>query len=132
MLRRGQERFRSSLPGGGGGGDSQRKWLIIAAAIIGLWVVFSSFYRVDPQERAVVTRFGKYTATTGPGMHFKLPTPIDRVRKVPVESVSSIDIGSTSADTQNLKIGRANVTTPVTNASPVVRILFPKTHNTTV
>src|SRR3546814_16060800 len=71
MLRRGQERFRSSLPGGGGGGDSQRKWLIIAAAIIGLWVVFSSFYRVDPQERAVVTRFGKYTATTGPGMHFK-------------------------------------------------------------
>src|SRR3546814_5082436 len=76
MLRRGQERFRSSLPGGGGGGDSQRKWLIIAAAIIGLWVVFSSLYRVDPQDRAVVTRFGKYTATTGPGMHFKLPTPI--------------------------------------------------------
>src|SRR3546814_3519651 len=104
MLRRGQERFRSSLPGGGGGGDSQRKWLIIAAAIIGLWVVFSSFYRVDPQERAVVTRFGKYTATTGPGMHFKLPAPIDRVRKVPVESVSSIDIGSTSADTQNLML----------------------------
>src|SRR3546814_3000600 len=98
MLRRGQERFRSSLPGGGGGGDSQRKWLIIAAAIIGLWVVFSSFYRVDPQERAVVTRFGKYTATTGPGMHFKLPTPIDRVRKVPVESVSSIDIGSRSEE----------------------------------
>src|SRR3546814_1199037 len=49
-------------------------------------------------------RFGKYVETTGPGMHMKLPTPIDTVQKVPVETVSSIDIGSTSSDTQNLML----------------------------
>src|SRR3546814_19413880 len=37
-------------------------------------------------------------------MHMKLPTPIDTVQKVPVETVSSIDIGSTSSDTQNLML----------------------------
>lgn len=103
LLRKGQERFRTSLPGGTGG-DPRKMWLTIGAAVIGIWVIFGSFYRVDPQERAVVVRFGKYVDTTGPGMHFKLPTPIDTVRKVPVETVSSIDIGSSSSDTQNLML----------------------------
>src|SRR3546814_11199794 len=49
-------------------------------------------------------RFGKYVETTGPGMHMKLPTPIDTVQKVPVETVSSIDIGSTSSDKPNLML----------------------------
>src|SRR3546814_3592841 len=79
-------------------------WLRIAGGLIALWIVFGSFYRVDPQERGVVMRFGKYVETTGPGMHMKLPTPIDTVQKVPVETVSSIDIGSTSSDTQNLML----------------------------
>ncbi len=101
IIRKGQERLRSSIPGGG---EPKRFWLTIAGAVIAIWVVFGSFYRVDPQERAVVIRFGKYIMTTGPGMHMKLPTPIDTVRKVPVESVSSIDIGSTNADAQNLML----------------------------
>lgn len=102
LIRKGQERLRSSIPGGGG--DPRRMWFTIAAVVIGLWIIFGSFYRVDPQERAVVMRFGKYVETTGPGMHMKMPTPIDTVRKVPVESVSSIDIGSTSPDSQNLML----------------------------
>src|SRR3546814_9321633 len=77
---------------------------MIAGGVIALWIVFGSFYRVDPQERGVVMRFGKYVETTGPGMHMKLPTPIDPVQKVPVETVSSIDIGSTSSDTQHLML----------------------------
>src|SRR3546814_942415 len=79
-------------------------WLMIAGGLIALWIVFGSFYRVDPQERGVVMRFGKYVETTGPGMPMKLSTPIDTVQKVPVETVSSIDIGSTSSDTQNLML----------------------------
>lgn len=102
LIRKGQERLRSSIPGGGG--DPRRMWLMIAGGLIALWIVFGSFYRVDPQERGVVMRFGKYVETTGPGMHMKLPTPIDTVQKVPVETVSSIDIGSTSSDTQNLML----------------------------
>lgn len=100
FIRRSQERLRS-LPGGGGG---QRSWLYILLAVIGVWVLFTSFYRVDAQERGVVTRFGKYVATTGPGMHFKLPAPIDTVTKPKVEQVSTIDIGSTDASAENLML----------------------------
>lgn len=103
MLRKGQERLRSSLTGGVGG-EPRRLWMTIAAVFFGAWILFTSFYRVDPQERAVVMRFGKYVTTTGPGMHMKLPAPIDSVRKLPVEAVSSIEIGSTSADSQNLML----------------------------
>lgn len=102
IFKRGQERLRSSFPGGGG--EPRRLGLMIGGAVIGAWIILSSFYRVDPQERGVVMRFGKYVSTTGPGMHMKLPAPIDSVRKVPVETVSSIDIGSASADTQNLML----------------------------
>ena len=42
----------------------------------------TSFYTIDVSEEGVVTRFGRYTHTTPPGLHFKLPFGIDRVQKV--------------------------------------------------
>jgi membrane protease subunit HflK len=56
--------------------------LIAAAILLGL---YSSYYQVEPEEVALVTRFGKYLYTTQPGPHFKLPLGIDRVIKVPVQ-----------------------------------------------
>lgn len=103
MLRRGQERLRLSMPNGSNG-NPRRLWTLIFLAVLGVWIVLTSIYRVDPQQRAVVQRFGKYVTTTGPGMHMKLPTPIDIARKLPVEAVNSIDIGSTSPDSQNLML----------------------------
>ena len=49
-----------------------------------LGFVLDSSYTVEPHEQAVVLRFGKYHATTMPGLHFKLPM-IDQVMKVSVE-----------------------------------------------
>ncbi len=53
--------------------------------ILAVWVVFSSFYTVDPEEVGIELRFGKYTETTKPGLNFKLPLGIERVTKVPVQ-----------------------------------------------
>ncbi len=39
---------------------------------------FSSFFVVDESEQAVITRFGSYSQTMGPGLHFKLPFGIDK------------------------------------------------------
>ena len=100
FIRRSQERLRS-LPGGGGG---RTPWLYILLGALGLWILFTSFYRVDAQERGVVMRFGKYVETTGPGMHFKLPAPIDTVTKPKVEAVSTIDIGSADGSAENLML----------------------------
>jgi len=62
-----------------------RPIVILAIVVVVLLVVFSSFYKVDAQEEGVVLRFGKFTRTTKPGLHFKLPSPIEQVSKVPVE-----------------------------------------------
>ena len=46
-------------------------WLLLAVIVLG-----SSFFIVDETEQAVITRFGKYNRTSGPGLQFKLPLGI--------------------------------------------------------
>jgi len=55
---------------------------IIIIAGIALITVISSFYTVNANERAVVTRFGRYHATQEEGLQWKLPFGIDQVSKV--------------------------------------------------
>jgi membrane protease subunit HflK len=56
----------------------------IVALILALWLMSDVSYTVRPYEQAVVLRFGKYHATTTPGLHFKLPLA-DQVLKVSIE-----------------------------------------------
>ncbi len=96
FLRRGRMRF-----GGGGGfpgrpGGSLILWSLVA--IICLYLLVTSFHIIAPEQRGVVTRFGRYSYTLGPGAGFTLPSPIDRVRKVDVESIRTADLGSQSSE----------------------------------
>lgn len=43
---------------------------------------FTSFYTIKTEDVGVVKRFGKYTKTTMPGLHFKVPFGIETVTKV--------------------------------------------------
>jgi membrane protease subunit HflK len=96
FLRRGRMRF------GGGGGFRGRPngslilWAIVAVLL--LWLLFTTFHSIAPSERGVVTRFGRYSYTLGPGVGLTLPSPIDRVQKVNVESIRSVDLGSQSSE----------------------------------
>ena len=56
--------------------------LTIFAGLVILIMLFSSFYTIKTDEVGVVKRLGKYTNTTPPGLHFKLPLGIDTVTKV--------------------------------------------------
>lgn len=93
LLRRGRARF-----GGGGGGLRGRpdRALILWALVgfIAIWLVFTSTHSIAPSERGVVTRFGRYSYTLGPGVGLTLPSPIDRVKKVDVNSIRTVDLGS--------------------------------------
>jgi membrane protease subunit HflK len=53
----------------------------------------TSVYITDQTEEAVVTRFGKYLTTNGPGLHFKLPFGIDRHYLVNVKNVQTEQFG---------------------------------------
>jgi modulator of FtsH protease HflK len=65
----------------------------VLAAVIGLWFVSSVYYTVQPEERAVVKRFGAVISTSDPGLHFKLPFGIDTVQIIPTERVLKQEFG---------------------------------------
>lgn len=59
--------------------------ILIAAFIVILGL--SSIFVVDQAEQAVITRFGKYYSSLGPGLHAKLPFGIDKKYIVPGNKV---------------------------------------------
>jgi membrane protease subunit HflK len=69
-------------PGGPGGAVVLVVLLLFAWALTGL-------YRVDEAERGVVQRFGSYTVTTLPGLHWHWPFPIEIVDLVNTNAVSN-------------------------------------------
>jgi membrane protease subunit HflK len=89
MLRRSQDRFRRFLPGGFGSG---RSLILIGLVALALWLL-SGIYVVDPDEQGVEMVFGKWTGTTGPGMHFNWPTPIGEVSTPKVTSTNQVEVG---------------------------------------
>jgi membrane protease subunit HflK len=68
---------------------------LILAALVLLILVMSSWYTVQPEETAVVQRFGRVLPdrTAGPGLHFKFPYGIETVRLVPTARVLKEEFG---------------------------------------
>ncbi|GAB4067081.1 FtsH protease activity modulator HflK [Ancylobacter sonchi] len=94
LIRRGQEKLRTVVPGGFGSGKGILA--IVAIAVI-VWLL-SGFYRVEPDEQGVVLRFGKFVSTSNPGLNYHLPYPIETVLTPQVTRVNRIDIGIRSGD----------------------------------
>ena len=69
--------------------------VIVFILVFGV-VLFSSFFKVDATEQAVITRFGKYQTTVGPGLHLKLPFGIEKNYNVPVKVVQTEQFGFTT------------------------------------
>lgn len=77
-----------------GGMPSSRFLVLIAAAVVAALAALSSIYTVGPDQKAVVLRLGRYAATQGPGLHFRLPFGIDQVVKLPTERILHESFGS--------------------------------------
>ena len=97
FLKKSRDRFGGAFPPGG-----RPYWLYGLIGFLVLWVVFTSVHRIGPQERGVVTTFGRFSGTMRPGISFSWPAPISRVQKLDVEEIRTIDIGSTEATSENL------------------------------
>jgi len=63
------------------------------AAVVILFLLFSSIYQISPEEMGVILRFGKFVRTTEPGLHFKLPFGIETLTKVPVQRQLKMEFG---------------------------------------
>jgi membrane protease subunit HflK len=91
FLRQLRERFRF---GGGGGGAGGRglSWRVIGGILLAGWLL-SGLYTVNEFEQAVITRFGDYSRTTGPGIHWHLPPPVETRQVINVTGQRTDEIG---------------------------------------
>src|SRR5260221_1847811 len=91
MIRKLQNNFRNNLPKSlqnyGGIG-------IILSVVFVVWIA-SGFYIPMEGEQAAILRFGKYVRTTGPGLSWHFPYPIESSMIRRVSQVHQIDSEST-------------------------------------
>jgi membrane protease subunit HflK len=83
--------------GTGGGGPPSTRQLgggagLIAILIVIVWLA-SGFYIVDESQRAVVLTFGKYSQTTGPGLRWRMPYPVQSNEIVNVSNIRTFEVG---------------------------------------
>jgi len=102
------QRKLSSITGGGGGSGANPNaaggWLLIVLLIVA-WL-FTGLYRIDEAERGIVQRFGAYTETTLPGLHWHIPYPVETVDVVNTNAVDnfSFDTEILTADEQYVSV----------------------------
>jgi membrane protease subunit HflK len=66
---------------------------VAAVAVVVLYML-SGVYVVQPDERGVVRRFGRVVAdSVQPGIHYRLPWPIDKVDTPQVTSIKRMSVG---------------------------------------
>ncbi len=58
---------------------------IFLLTLLASFVLWNSWFTVEPEEVGIILRFGQYVREAGPGLNFKLPSPIETVIKVPVQ-----------------------------------------------
>ncbi|MFW8602057.1 FtsH protease activity modulator HflK [Desulfobacterota bacterium M19] len=82
----------SGSSGGSGLGLGVGKILLVVGVLILFNLVSSSFYTINPGEKGVILRLGKYYKTTDSGLNFKIPL-IDDLYKVDVKTIRKQEFG---------------------------------------
>jgi membrane protease subunit HflK len=93
------EGFRGGFnnkPDGMGGGFNKKVIKVIIGGALALWLS-TGFHTIQPDEEGVVMTLGRYSRTNDPGLHYKMPGPIESVTKVSVTRVNKEEVGFRSA-----------------------------------
>ena len=65
---------------------------VIATVVLAIWMS-TGFFIVQEGQQAVITQFGRYSATVGAGFNWRLPYPFQRHELVQVTQIRSVDVG---------------------------------------
>lgn len=90
ILKRGQDKVKQVMHGSGVPGPLMLLLSAVALAIVGF---YAFTFTVRPDELGVVLRFGKFERQEPPGLHFRLPYPIEEVRLPKVTVANRTEIG---------------------------------------
>jgi membrane protease subunit HflK len=118
LIRKGQERLKTILPGGGGGGGGgaagpganfgMSQWLVLLLVALAGWA-YLSINRIQPDEEGVVLWLGQpETAIRQPGLHF-VPWPVAQMEILPVQAENQIVIGSATSGEGLMLAGDQNI-----------------------
>jgi membrane protease subunit HflK len=95
LLRRSQDKLKQVVPGGGSGMSGS--FVFLAAVVLAAVAAFFAFtFRVNPDELGVVLYLGKPIRQEPPGLHYRLPFPIEEVRLPKVTRQNIIEVGMRS------------------------------------
>lgn len=86
--------------------DLKGRGFALTGALLALAWVSSGIYKVQPDEQGIVLRFGRWSDTTEPGLHYHLPYPVETVLLPKVTQVNQLQLG-----------GGSNIPTLATNGS---------------
>ncbi len=107
MLRRSQEKLKQIFPDDG---SSNGKAISLIAIVIALLWLSSGIYFVKADEQGVVLRFGEFHRTTGSGLNYHFPYPIETVRTPRVTAINRVEIGfHSSGAVRSSKTGEASI-----------------------
>jgi len=73
--------------------SSKRFIITLVVIIVGIYFLGSMVFTVGPDEEGLVLRLGKYVRSERPGIHIKLPSPIETVYTVKITEVKRIEVG---------------------------------------
>jgi modulator of FtsH protease HflK len=93
ILKRSRKTLRPFLRRGLAQGSAVTAGLVVAA----VWLM-SGLYIVSPDEQGVVLRFGALAGRTAPGIHYRLPWPIESVDAVKITRENQLNIGYRTVD----------------------------------
>jgi membrane protease subunit HflK len=100
ILKRGQKKLKQVMPGGSGLPGSI---IFLVAVVLAAVVAFYIFtFRVSPDELGVVLYLGKPDRQEPPGLHFRLPYPIEEVYLPKVTRQNITEIGMRSGPARSV------------------------------
>ena len=97
LLRRSQDRLRRVLPGGPRN-LSPLSLIAIIAVVVALAAYYFFTFRVEPDEKGVVLRFGAYDRVADPGINLRWPYPVETVYIPKVARVNRVTVGQFQDD----------------------------------
>lgn len=93
----------------------RRGWGLTAVTLLLLGYAGTGVFTVAPDEQAVVRRFGRVTARFGPGMHYRLPWPVDQVNILKTTTVMKTGVGFELPDGEAATVAGLELLTGDTN-----------------
>ncbi|MBX3011877.1 MAG: FtsH protease activity modulator HflK [Caldilineaceae bacterium] len=84
-----------------------RRLLRYGMGLLVSFTLLSGIYLIQPDERGVIRRFGRFVSEVGPGLHYRLPL-IERLDRVAISAVRQVQTGTTLAltgDTNLIEVG---------------------------